>query len=238
MTLSHAPVPPSPRSPTREVPELEAGDLLDQPTFHARCEAMPSSFRAELIGGKVHVPSPLKAAHALTHIKAGSWIDAYATSTPGTLPYDNATHILGEESEPQPDVSLRIVGGQTTLSEDGYIVGAPELVLEVASSTVSIDLHAKKQDYEQHGVQEYVAVVVRDERILWFVREGSALVEMPVGSDQIHRSRVFPGLWLDGTALLRGDSLRVTEVLKQGLATPEHAAFCATLAAKAASTGS
>lgn|GEM_PF-2507776 len=40
------------------LPLLEAGDHLDQPTFHQRYAAMPASFRAELIAGVVFVPSP------------------------------------------------------------------------------------------------------------------------------------------------------------------------------------
>jgi Uma2 family endonuclease len=166
-----------------------------------------------------------------------AWAVVYEGRTPGTLAFDNTTHILGEESEPQPDVSLLIVGGQTKEDADGYIVGAPELVVEVASSSVAIDLHAKKRDYERHGVQEYVVVIVRDARVLWFVRnpEGK-FVEMPPDGDQIHRSRQFPGLWLDGAALLRGDTTRVLDVLNQGITTPEHAAFSAALAARGATT--
>src|SRR5262245_15062541 len=42
----------SPR--TKTLPPLENGDHLDQPTFHARYEAMPEDCRAELIGGIVY----------------------------------------------------------------------------------------------------------------------------------------------------------------------------------------
>ena len=49
------------------------------------------------------------------------------------------------------------------------------------------------------------------------------------------RSRVFPGLWLDVKALLKGDLARVLAVLQQGLASPEHAAFVKRLAKKATS---
>ena len=193
---------------------------------------MPAPFRAELIEGIVYVPSPTKPKHGGPHGKVMTWAGTYEARTPGTLAFDNTTQILGDESEPQPDVSLLIVGGQTKENEDGYLVGAPELVAEVASSSASIDLHAKKRDYERHGVQEYVAVVVRDGRLIWHVREGDQFVEMPPDADGIHRSRRFPGLWLDGAALLRGDMLRVLEMLHQGTATPEHAAFCKALAAR------
>jgi hypothetical protein len=54
------------------------------------------------------------------------------------------------------------------------------------------------------------------------------------GTDGIYRSEVFPGLWLDPHAFLKRDGKRVSAVLRQGLASPEHAAFIAKLAAKKA----
>jgi hypothetical protein len=43
------------------------------------------------------------------------------------------------------------------------------------------------------------------------------------------RSEVFPGLWLDADALIRGDMAQVLAVLQQGLATADHAAFVSRL---------
>jgi hypothetical protein len=39
------------------------------------------------------------------------------------------------------------------------------------------------------------------------------------------KSEVFPGLWIDGPALLERDSKKLLAVLHQGLASREHAAF-------------
>ena len=55
------------------------------------------------------------------------------------------------------------------------------------------------------------------------------LEEMVPAAEGILRSEVFPGLWLDPAALGRLDSKRIREVLQQGLALPEHAAFVAHL---------
>ena len=115
---------------TLRLPLLEAGDHLDQATFHARYKAMPPSFHAELIGGMVIVPSPLSRGHGVYHALVMGWLTQYWIATPGTLTWDNATTILGEASEPQPDGALIIepaCGVQTGLSEDGYATGAPEL---------------------------------------------------------------------------------------------------------------
>jgi Uma2 family endonuclease len=216
------------------LPPLEPGDHLDQRTFHARYEAMPDGVRAELIGGVVYMPSPLKPRHGKHHAKLIAWLSDYEQATPGTEVYDNTTIILGEDSEPQPDAYLIVLpekGGQTHL-KDEYLVGSPEFIGEVASSTESYDLHSKKADYERAGVREYLVVALRQARIFWFVSRQGKFEPLPPGTDGIIRSEIFPGLWLDPAAFLRLDMARVLEVLRQGLATPEHAAWVAELAAR------
>ena len=111
-------------------------------------------------------------------------------------------------------------------------MGPPELIVEVASSSASMDLHAKRRDYEQAGVLEYVVVVLRQGVIRWFVLQDGTYQEMSADTDGIFRSRVFPGLWLHANALLQLDGVTVMDVLRQGLATPEHAAFVQQLQAR------
>lgn len=215
------------------LPWLENGERLDQPTFHARYEAMPEGTNAELIGGVVFMHSPAKGPHGRTTGRIFAWLLDYEEATPGTIAYDNVSNLMGPESEPQPDSCLITApthGGQTRV-KDEWIVGAPELVAEVAYSSSSIDLHAKKADYEKAGVKEYLVVALRQQRVYWFVNRDETFVETQPGSDGTYRSSVFPGLWLDPAALLAGDVPRVRAALAAGLATPEHAAFVARLRA-------
>jgi Uma2 family endonuclease len=210
------------------IPRLEAGDCLDQATFHERYEAMPSDFRAELIGGMVIVPSPLSSEHAQYHALMMGWLTNYWGATPGVRAQDNATIILGDTSEPQPDGALVIdweYGGQTALSDHGYTVGPPELIVEVASSSESIDLNAKRHGYEHAGVLEYVVLVIRQQVVRWFVLRQGVYQEVQADTDGIFKSTVFPGLWLHEDALCQLDVPRVMATLYQGLASPEHAAF-------------
>jgi Uma2 family endonuclease len=168
-----------------------------------------------------------------------AWLGNYWIATPGTQAADNITTILGELSEPQPDGALIIepaAGGQTGLSADGYVTGAPELIVEVASSSASIDLHTKRRDYERAGVLEYVVVVLRQGVIQWFVWQSGTYQDMAADTDGIFRSRVFPGLWLHADALLRLDGAQVMAVLQQGLATPAHAVFVQQLQARRATS--
>lgn len=229
----------TPLSPTappdiETIPPLEAGDHLDQPTFHERYENMPEGFRAELIGGVVYVPSPAKLRHGRPNALICAWMSRYWVETPGTEFLPDTTTILAEDSEPQPDGMLIISGGQTHENEDDYLTGAAEFIAEIASSTASYDLHAKRRDYEKHGVQEYLVIVVRQKRVVWFRRDNGQYVELPPDADGILRSRVFPGLWLAPAAFLAKDKARVLAVLQQGLASPDHVAFVAALATRPA----
>jgi Uma2 family endonuclease len=225
------------RSPRGRIPPpLENGDHLDQKTFHARYEAMPEGCRAELIGGIVYLAPPRKFPHSQAQVLVARWLGEYADATPGTDALLSNTQILGPDSEPEPDGCLFILpeyGGQVHLDEDEYLNGAPELIVEVTSATESIDLNRKKLDYQKAGVREYVVFALRTQQVFWFVRQRGNYQEVPLPSDGIFRSKVFPGLWLDAEAMLRGDRRRVLEALRQGLATPEHAAFVAKLEKRA-----
>jgi Uma2 family endonuclease len=154
----------------------------------------------------------------------------YEAGTPGVEGSDNSTVLLDLDNEPQPDCLLFIqsaLGGRVQIDERGVIEGAPDLVAEVAASSVSYDLHAKLNAYRRNGVREYVVWRVRDHQIDWYVLREGAYEILPVGPDGILRSTVFPGLYLDVNAMLRGDLARVFAVVQQGLDSPEHAEFVA-----------
>ena len=216
------------------LPLLETGDNLDQPTFHRRYEAMPD-VRAELIQGVVYMSAAALPRHGRIHSIVSAWAATYEYETEGMETYIDTSAILGERSEPQPDTFLIIPpekGGQMRWSEEfpEYLEGAPEFIAEVANSSESYDLHQKREDYEQHGVREYLVVALKQKRVYWFVNRGDRFEELSPDADGILKSTVFPGLWLDPAAHLAAKSKRVIDVLKLGLATPEHAAFAAALA--------
>src|SRR3954452_8135221 len=117
-----------------DVPLLQNGDRLTQREFHRRYEAMPPNVRAELIGGIVHMPSPLRMPHGRWSRRLSTVLGLYEDATPGVDGADNATTILGENSELQPDLFLRLVpecGGQSTVDERDSLIGAPELIIEI-----------------------------------------------------------------------------------------------------------
>ena len=206
---------------------LENGDRLTRDEFVRRYEAMPELKRAELIEGVVYVPSPVRQQyHGLPHTTLIGWLFNYRAKTPGVEP-DNSTVLLDVENAPQPDCLLYIQpgsGGQVRLV-DGYVAGAPDLVAEIAASSVSYDLHDKLKAFERNGIREYIVWRVFDRQIDWFVRREERYERLFADEDGILRSTVFPGLWLDPHALLRDDFDTLLRVLDRGLNSPEHAAF-------------
>lgn len=109
-----------------------------------RYEAYPEGVKFELIGGIVYMASALRRSHGRRHAQLSAIFQWYSEETPGAEALDNTTTILAEESEPQPDLALRILGehgGQSRETADDYVDGPPELVAEVAHSTRAIDLH-------------------------------------------------------------------------------------------------
>lgn len=215
--------------PVPAIPPLEPGDRLTRDEFERRYDAMPQIKKAELIEGVVHMPSPVRwKKHAGPHLQLCTWLGNYQANTPGVEAGDNGSTRLDLENEPQPDASLIIepaCGGNVLISPDDYVVGAPELVAEVSASSVSIDLNTKFRVYRRNEVREYVVWRVRDQAIDWFVLRHGDYEQLPANAAGNYESEVFPGLWLDPAAMIRGDLARVLQVLDDGIKSPSHAAF-------------
>jgi Uma2 family endonuclease len=215
---------------------LHSGDQMSREEFHLLYEQTPDDFKAELIGGIVYVASPVSPAHGKPDRLLGSVLAGYEAQTPGVDGSQNTTVLLGNRDEPQPDQYVRILpeyGGQSTTDKDGYVQGAPEFVAEVAYSSRAIDLHAKKRRYARCGVLEYLVACVKEKRVRWF--DLSTGKELRPDVTGIYRIQVFPGLWINGPALLALDHRKLMQTLDEGLATPDHAAFVRQLEARRAS---
>jgi len=221
------------RSPQahHRVPPLQNGDHLGAREFLRRYEAMPEVKKAELINGIVCMGSPVRISqHGEPHALIQGWLCNYSVATPGVKHATNATTRLGPDDLPQPDGLLRIApeyGGQARVDAKGNLDGAPELVVEAAASSVSLDVREKLASYRRAGVREYIVWRTEDETVDWWALEEDEFRPLPAEADGTLRSRVFPGLWLDVRALLAGDGPRVMAKLQEGLQSAEHAAFIA-----------
>lgn len=169
-----------------------------------------------------------------------TWLGVYRAATPGVRSGNDATVRLDPDNEVQPDGLLLLdpaVGGRARISEDDYLEGPPELIVEVAASSASHDLHEKRRAYRRNEVQEYLVWQVYDRRLDWFQLSEGEYVPLEPDADGIIRSQVFPGLNLDVAALLEGDLAQVLAELQKGLESPEHVAFVERLAARSSNPG-
>ncbi|NOK60580.1 MAG: Uma2 family endonuclease [Chloroflexi bacterium AL-W] len=225
---------------TQEVPEtshneeiphvlpLENGDRLTRYEFERRYLSMPEVKKAELIERVVYMQSPVRNSHGQSHSQLITWLGTYSALTPGTLVSDNATVRLDVDNEPQPDALLRLtpeVGGTSHITDDDYIEGPPELIVEIAGSSAAIDVHDKKQIYRRNGVQEYLVWRVYDRQIDWWELYECDYRPLSVDQQGMVQSCVFPGLCLVVAELLQGNIAAVLATLQKGMQTPEHMAF-------------
>ena len=68
-------------------------------------------------------------------------------------------------------------------------------------------------------------LLTHEQEVRWFSLAGGEIAPIEPDADGMLRSRVFPGLHLQPTRFWAGDLAGVLDVLRSGLATPEHAAF-------------
>ncbi|MBI4673096.1 MAG: Uma2 family endonuclease [Chloroflexi bacterium] len=221
------------RTPRERIPPLANGDHLSLWEFEQRYAAMPEKVIAELVEGVVYMSSPVTLDHGNPHALIITWLGVYSATCMQIEIADNTSVRLDLDNEVQPDALLRFKkqsGGQSGETKARFVQGAPELVVEVAVSSASFDLHEKMNVYRRNGVMEYIVWQVLSERLDWFrLREGKYERVEPDAQGMI-RSEVFPGLWLAVDKLLNGDLAGVLAELQKGIATPEHAAFVAKLA--------
>lgn len=215
------------------IPLLENGDRLTRAEFHRRYEAMPENVKAELIKGVVYMSSPVRVKnHGKPHARMMTILGYYQMLTKGLDLLDNTTFIASEFYEPQPDVVLRIeeeFGGKSWVNDDDYLEGAPELVVEIATSTASYDLHDKLEMYEQKGVQEYIVWRVLDGQIDWFQLVDGKYQKLLANKNGIVESKVFIGLRLNIKAMLKDDLQQVLADLQKGINTKKYKEFAKTL---------
>jgi Uma2 family endonuclease len=208
------------------IPPLENGDRLSRAEFERRYQAHPEIKKAELIEGVVYVASPVRARqHGWPHGRIIAWLGVYLAETPGVDLLDNATLRLDLDNEPQPDVSVWVDGGNAFIDDDDYLRGAPELLVEVAGSSATIDLNQKLQVYSRNGVTEYLVLLTHEKEVRWYSFADGETQLLEPDADGVLRSRVFPGLYLQPTLFWQGKLADVLAVLRLGLVTSEHAAF-------------
>ncbi|MEP0855894.1 Uma2 family endonuclease [Trichocoleus sp. DQ-U1] len=138
--------------------------------------------------------SPIGSDHASDHTIIIFAVNLFATLK--GIPIhgrDNCTYRKTGVQESQPDVSYYIgenadviPWGTSIIDLDQY--PAPDLVIEIANTSLSDDIGQKRLLYEDLGVAEYWVVDVVNIRIIAFTITSTG------GSQRITESQVLPGL--------------------------------------------
>jgi Uma2 family endonuclease len=210
------------------IPSLRNGQRLTRTEFMRRWEAMPELKHAERIEGKVSIMTPpiSLTEHGNPHFLMIGILAEYSMATPGIIGFSDSTVHIDGDNDFQPDIGLAILpefGGQTR-RVGKYLAGAPELVVEIAASSVVRDLGRKSTVYRRAGVLEFLIWRTPKGSIDCFLnREGQ--FEPAERTDGVFKSICFPGLWIDLAALIAGDLAKVRATTAAGLADPAHARF-------------
>lgn len=196
---------------------LESGDRLTRAEFERRYSARPDIKKAELVEGVVYVASPVRTPdHGQPHFDMTTWLGVFVAANPGLIRATDATVRLDADNELQPDLCLardKEHGGSCSIDEDGYLTGAPELIVEIAASSASYDLGAKMHVYRRNGVREYIVWQILEQRMDWFRLNEGAYPAVAPDARGVIESAAFPGLKLDVPAMLRGDLKAVLAAL-------------------------
>ncbi len=176
---------------------LTADDFLDwlEPGRHA-----------DLIDGEVFMHSPVSTRHArlasFLERLLGQYIEEHDL---GTLYREVVAVRLSGRNVFLPDLSF-YTGGREDADRGTYLLGAPDLVVEILSPrTADRDVGPKFAEYEQHGVREYWVLDPETLAHRFYHLEGEELVEFAHGEESI-ASFVISGFvlqrdWLDPNAL-------------------------------------
>ena len=181
-----------------------------------RRDAAPEEGRADR-GGRLHGLAGRLTQATASPISTDRLADRYIERPrPGSMGATTRSIRLDLDNMPQPDAFLYDPAGLAAAgpgsAEDDYIEGAPELVVEVASSSVSYDLHEKLHVYRRNGVQRIHRLADQDGPSTGSSCARARFERLAPGRTASIGARVFPGLWLDPAALIRGDRAAVARV--------------------------
>lgn len=149
------------------------------------------------------------------------WLTHYVAYADGVEHFPNTTFIVDQDNTVQPDsilCSMPREGGTVWFSPHKYLCGSPELVCEIATSSVSIDLHGKFHLYRRTGVREYLVWRTHENLFDRFVNEDGNFVAQPPNAAGLLSSRTFPGLVLDVKSLLARNRAGVLKALDKARA--------------------
>lgn len=151
--------------------------------------------RYEIIRGRLHVTPAPRPGHQRAVLEIVYRIRRFLERYPVGEVYVAPVDVRAGVADPvQPDV-LFIAKENLGIVEEGWIAGAPDLVIEVASgSTREYDATTKRDAYEAMGVREYWRVDPEARSVTLLRREGEAFgPEVIVHAGETLTTPLLPG---------------------------------------------
>ena len=214
---------------------LVEGRRLSRSEFERRWDATPELKHAELLDGVVYLRGDGRWVPASSRAELITWVGSYHAGTPCTTAGAHSSIRVDDANELQPNVALYTEHGpnRAVCDADDVLSSAPGFAADVVMRDKADVIPIRRRVHARFGTREYLVWRVEDEVVEWYsLRSGDYVALTPDPADGLLKSETFPGLWLDPAALVRGDLAAVLAALARGLASPEHAAFVAALAAR------
>lgn len=141
---------------------------------------LPEGTLCEVIDNILYMSPAPKYNHqklvTLFTIRIGNFAEAQAKGIVIASPFD--VYLENLFSAVQPDVLYVSNENKDILKEDGYIHGAPDLIVEVLSSDVKRDTVQKKSLYERAGVKEYFIVNPKNNKVTAYALNNQSIYEL------------------------------------------------------------
>lgn len=166
---------------------------------------LPENVRAELINGQIHYMTAPGRLHQKILMEIAGTIRDYIKSNNGACevyPAPFAVELSDVHAEMkhivEPDIS--VICDSKKLTDKGY-AGAPDWIIEIVSpSSPKHDYITKLALYERTGVREYWIVDLMQKRILVYLFELDAVVNIYTFNDII-KAGIYEDLLIDFSSL-------------------------------------
>jgi len=167
-------------------------------TFDEYLDWLTEETKADLIDGVIHMQSPPADIHERIFVFLIGILDVFVTRKKlGIVRGSRTTLKFSEGNGIQPDIVF-ISNASRQRVHPYYMDGAPEVVIEILSpSTRKLDRGKKMALYAKHGALEYWQIDPENQLAEFYRNHNGAWLPMLVNDDDIFRSEVIPGFWLD-----------------------------------------
>jgi Uma2 family endonuclease len=138
--------------------------------------ALPEGSPYQLIEGElIMTPAPTRHHQSISRNLEFLILNHVKKNNLGFVYYAPIDVYLDDNNAFQPDI-IFISSNNKFIMEDKGILGAPDLVIEIASpSTMGYDISAKQRVYERCGVKEYIMVNPMEKSVSVFLPENEAI---------------------------------------------------------------